>query len=388
MMKVFLVKKPGTQNKYVKCSNCKIFDSIDALINEAKCPYCHQPFKEISEEEYKQKLETLRKLKEERRRKNNNNNNIINNNNNNNNYRKNNNSINNNNINNNNQDNYGQTQERQRNNSSLHSSKIQFDDGNNGDINNNNINNINNENNNNQPHHHHNRFKVKIIKTGHHNLMILGRDHSSERGHNISHSNHNNNMIIIRPATNQINHQNNNNININNQNEIQNQNQNQNRNIQIIQRDNRNNPFRIVLQRHHVPNDVFDPNFNIFGSTFNHVFQDNFSSNFRSNFRGNFLNIIFDTLSRNRADLRRSKHNKPISEENIKKLKRFNLTEKYCKKDSNDNFEKPTCTICLEQIEIGKDTILLPCGHMYHADCSLNWLKTSNTCPICRFEIK
>ena len=179
-----------------------------------------------------------------------------------------------------------------------------------------------------------------------------------------------------------------NNININNQNIIQNQ--NQNRNIEIIQRDNRNNPFRIIVQRHNVSNDIFDPSFNIFGSTFNHDFQDNFSSNFRSNFRGNFLNIILDALSRNRAEIRRRKHNKPISEENIQKLKRFKLTEKYCKKDNdnNDNLEKPTCTICLEVIEIGKETILLPCGHMYHSDCCLNWLKQSNTCPICRFEIK
>ena len=384
-MKIFLIKKSGTKPKYVKCSNCKVFDSINPIYKESKCAYCHQPLKEISEEEYKQKCESFKKLKEERKRKNINDNNI----NNNNNYRKSNNDINNNNISINNQDNNEQPKQRQRNNSSLHSSKIQFNNGNDGSINNNNINNINNENNNNQPHHHHNRYKIKVIKTGHHNLMVLGRDHSSERDPNIPHSNHNRNMIIIRPITNQVSHQNNNNnnININNQNVNQNQNQNQNRNIEIIRRDNRNSPF-IVVQRHHVSNDIFDPNFNIFGSTFNHVFQDNFSSNFRSNFRGNFLNIILDTLSRNRAEIRRSRRNNPISEQNIQKLKRFNLTEKYCKKDNNDKLEKPTCAVCLEEIEIGKETILLPCGHMYHGDCCLNWLKTSNTCPICRFEIK
>ena len=263
--------------------------------------------------------------------------------------------------------------------------KIQFNDGN-GESINNNINNINNGNN--SQHHNHNRIKIKVFNQGHHNFMVLKREHNSERDQNEPNTNHHHhNMIIIGHASNHNDHpNNNNNININNQNIIQNP--NQNRNIEIIQRDNRNNPFRIIVQRHNISNDIFDPSFNIFGSTFNHDFQDNFSSNFRSNFRGNFLNIIMDALSRNRDEIRRRKHNKPISEENIQKLKRFKLTEKYCKKDSNDNLEKPTCTICLEVIEIGKETILLPCGHMYHSDCCLNWLKQSNTCPICRFEIK
>ena len=145
-------------------------------------------------------------------------------------------------------------------------------------------------------------------------------------------------------------------------------------------------PFRIIVQRQNVNQSIFDPLFLTFGVVFDNNFRDNFSSNFRSNFRGNFANQIMNILSLNMAELRKKKQN-PISEQNLEKLKKFNLTEDYCKKEG-DNIEKPNCSICLEGIEIGKETVLLPCGHMFHSNCCITWLKKCNTCPICRFEIK
>ena len=344
----------GGPRKYVKCSNCKVFDAINALYQNPKCDRCHQPLKEISEEEYKQKLENLKKFKEEikkRRRGDGNNNN------------------------NNNNNNYRNNDDRPRNNSSLHSSKIQFNDDNNNinmNANNNNINTNNNIS--------HNSRGIRIIKIigGHHRM---GRDNSSDRENN-SHHRHHHNMIIITPSIHHHSNNNNNQNNINNNNNI-----NINQNIFDNQPRSNRNPFRIMVQRHHVPNNVFDPSFNLFGSTFDHIFQENFSSNFRSNFRGNYLNEIFNILSFNRAEANRKKQH-PISEQNLQKLKKFNLTESYCKKGENGKFEKPNCCICLEEIELGKETVLLPCGHMFHSDCCLTWLKKSNTCPICRFEIK
>ena len=44
------------KHKYVKCSNCKIIDSISPLYSHPICQLCHQPLKEISEEEYKQEM--------------------------------------------------------------------------------------------------------------------------------------------------------------------------------------------------------------------------------------------------------------------------------------------------------------------------------------------
>ena len=369
------------KHKYVKCSNCKIIDSISPLYSHPICHYCNQPLKEISEEEYKQKIGDIKRRREEKRkqRENNNMNDDINRN-----YR---------NIENNN-DNEDNFNKRHRNNSSLHSSKIQFNDNNiNNNINNNNNINTNNNNNNiNNQQQHHGHHGIKIIVRGgnHGNQNIIRiRDNSSDRENNIGPRI--NRMIIIRPST----HHNNNNINnnnirvnINSNNNNQNVHINSNQNMQIISNNNNHNPFRIIVQRQHVPNHIFDPNFSLFGSTFDHVFQENFSSNFRSNFRGNFVNEILNAISFNRAELRRSKRQHPISQENAQKLKKFNLTEEYCKKDEKGNFEKPNCCICLEEIELGKETLLLPCGHMFHSNCGFTWLKKSNTCPICRFEIK
>ena len=394
------------RHKYVKCSDCKLIDSISPLYSNPTCPSCHKPLREISEAEYKLKIAEIKRRKEEKKKKIENNNNINNNynNNQNRNYH---------NIDNNHEEgeNYNN---RHRNNSSLHSSKIQFNEDNNIDININNnnininannnininnnninINNNNNKHNNNDHHHGHHRVQmVQIIRGGNHgnqNIIRIRRDNSSDRDDNAGHrinrmiiigpshhrSNNNNMNINVNMNSNSNNNQNNHNININN-----------NQNMQIISNNNHHNPFRIIVQRQHVPNHIFDPNFTLFGSTFDHVFQENFSSNFRSNFRGNFVNEILNAISFNRAELRRSKKQHPISQENANKLKKFNLTKEYCKKDEKGNLEKPNCCICLDEIELGKETLLLPCGHMFHSNCGFTWLKKSNTCPICRFEIK
>lgn len=394
------------RHKYVKCSDCKLIDSISPLYSNPTCPSCHKPLREISEAEYKFKIAEIKRRKEEKKKKIENNNNINNNynNNQNRNYH---------NIDNNHEEgeNYNN---RHRNNSSLHSSKIQFNEDNNIDININNnnininannnininnnninINNNNNNHNNNDHHHGHHRVQmVQIIRGGNHgnqNIIRIRRDNSSDRDDNAGHrinrmiiigpshhrSNNNNMNINVNMNSNNNNNQNNHNININN-----------NQNMQIISNNNHHNPFRIIVQRQHVPNHIFDPNFTLFGSTFDHVFQENFSSNFRSNFRGNFVNEILNAISFNRAELRRSKKQHPISQENANKLKKFNLTKEYCKKDEKGNLEKPNCCICLDEIELGKETLLLPCGHMFHSNCGFTWLKKSNTCPICRFEIK
>ena len=147
------------------------------------------------------------------------------------------------------------------------------------------------------------------------------------------------------------------------------------------------NPFRITVQRQNVSNDVFDPIFSSFGSFFNGIFQDNFSSNFSSNYRGNFFDEIIRILERNQAEAKKNAH-PPASEESLKKLKKFNMNEKYCKKDKKGKYELPNCCICLNEICKGEKTVLLPCGHMFHWKCCLTWLKSNNTCPMCRFEIK
>ena len=150
---------------------------------------------------------------------------------------------------------------------------------------------------------------------------------------------------------------------------------------------NNDDGFHIFVQNQNVPQFIFDPMFLDFGSMFDDSFRHNFSSNFRSNFRGNFLNEIIRLLERNQEEAARRAH-PPTSEAILEKLKKFPLTEKYCKKDKNGKIELPSCCICLSDIEKNEETVLLPCGHMFHWNCCLTWLKSNNTCPMCRFELK
>lgn len=45
-----------------------------------------------------------------------------------------------------------------------------------------------------------------------------------------------------------------------------------------------------------------------------------------------------------------------------------------------------TCPICQEEISTSssKELMVLPCGHSFCAECTLQWLNIADTCPICR----
>jgi len=48
---------------------------------------------------------------------------------------------------------------------------------------------------------------------------------------------------------------------------------------------------------------------------------------------------------------------------------------------------KTECSVCKDQFEFHEKALRLPCGHLYHRDCILPWLKDHNTCPTCRYEL-
>lgn len=46
------------------------------------------------------------------------------------------------------------------------------------------------------------------------------------------------------------------------------------------------------------------------------------------------------------------------------------------------------CTICLCNFEVGDMASKLPCGHIFHCKCIMQWLqKGRNTCPLCRHKL-
>ncbi|XP_028788735.1 putative RING-H2 finger protein ATL37 [Neltuma alba] len=45
------------------------------------------------------------------------------------------------------------------------------------------------------------------------------------------------------------------------------------------------------------------------------------------------------------------------------------------------------CTICFEDFAIDSEVLRLPCSHLFHGKCIINWLQNRNTCPLCRFQM-
>lgn len=67
----------------------------------------------------------------------------------------------------------------------------------------------------------------------------------------------------------------------------------------------------------------------------------------------------------------------PASEASIKALKEIEV-EGCCSKQ---------CVICLEEMKVGSKATALPCFHIFHQDCIINWLNNSSLCPLCRFKM-
>lgn len=56
-------------------------------------------------------------------------------------------------------------------------------------------------------------------------------------------------------------------------------------------------------------------------------------------------------------------------------------------KDTLGLGEQSKCTICLDEFGDGDDVKTLPCLHIYHQRCIEQWLRTDNSCPVCKTPI-
>ena len=62
----------------------------------------------------------------------------------------------------------------------------------------------------------------------------------------------------------------------------------------------------------------------------------------------------------------------------ISKLKTPQLTTDLC-------CAQPSCPLCMEEYKVDEgDLTQLPCSHVYHTACVMQWLDMKNSCPICR----
>lgn len=45
------------------------------------------------------------------------------------------------------------------------------------------------------------------------------------------------------------------------------------------------------------------------------------------------------------------------------------------------------CCICLVEMAADTEVTVLPCNHIFHGGCIVDWLRIKNVCPLCRFII-
>ncbi|KAF0900870.1 hypothetical protein E2562_035791 [Oryza meyeriana var. granulata] len=45
------------------------------------------------------------------------------------------------------------------------------------------------------------------------------------------------------------------------------------------------------------------------------------------------------------------------------------------------------CAICKDDLPLAAAARRLPCGHLYHSDCIVQWLEMRNSCPVCRSRL-
>ena len=119
---------------------------------------------------------------------------------------------------------------------------------------------------------------------------------------------------------------------------------------------------------------IHQPTINISGNRYRmnnlrHTFN---SSNLNSVLR----NIFLQANNSNMADVVAS-----LAEDDLSNIKTYKFN-----KDNDDSSLK--CTICMDYCKEGEEVCELKCGHKFHKDCIIPYLKDYNyKCPICRKEV-
>ncbi|EXC17857.1 E3 ubiquitin-protein ligase RING1-like protein [Morus notabilis] len=73
----------------------------------------------------------------------------------------------------------------------------------------------------------------------------------------------------------------------------------------------------------------------------------------------------------------------PAAKSAVEALERF----RYERSSARDEDDQSKCVICMEELTIGSHVTCLPCSHIFHGGCILEWLNDNHTCPLCRFKL-
>lgn len=76
----------------------------------------------------------------------------------------------------------------------------------------------------------------------------------------------------------------------------------------------------------------------------------------------------------------------PAPDAVIDALPRFTFTEKTLGGGERstltaESSQYKDCPVCMSDFEVGDEAIKLGCGHTFHPDCLVPWLKTNGSCP-------
>jgi hypothetical protein len=80
----------------------------------------------------------------------------------------------------------------------------------------------------------------------------------------------------------------------------------------------------------------------------------------------------------------------PASVEAIVNLPCTRVFPSRCKtEESNEeDLSHKECSVCMELLPARLSIVRLPCGHVYHLTCIVQWLHQTCTCPECRYELQ
>lgn len=67
----------------------------------------------------------------------------------------------------------------------------------------------------------------------------------------------------------------------------------------------------------------------------------------------------------------------PASEDQLKNIPQIVITQEEVDKNAQ-------CAICMEDFNLNENAKKLPCKHLFHEPCVVEWLKLHGTCPVCR----
>jgi hypothetical protein len=62
----------------------------------------------------------------------------------------------------------------------------------------------------------------------------------------------------------------------------------------------------------------------------------------------------------------------------------------YRKIEMDEEFGVPECVVCMSEIDLKtdrKNTVITPCGHLFHTQCLSEWMNLRQECPLCRREL-